>query len=93
MLVCQPLNANFGALQGLTPRSAELFYRKLRAAVQPYDAKPLTFPEAENDPHWYVDSTHPTAKAWLAYDRALDTFYPRVVPRAELAVSSGLRAR
>ncbi len=74
LLVCQPLNANFGALQGLTPRSAELFYQKLRDAVKPYDAQLLTFPEAENDPHWYVDSTHPTAKAWLVYDRALDAF-------------------
>ena len=75
LLVCQPLNANFGALQGLTPRSAEIFYQKLHDAVKPTNAKLLTFPEAENDPHWYVDSTHPTAKAWLAYDRVLDEFF------------------
>ena len=76
LLVCQPLNANFGALQGLTTRSGELFYSRLRTAVAPYPtAKLLTFPQAENDPHWFVDATHPTAKAWLAYDRALDAFY------------------
>ena len=76
LLVCQPLNANFCELQGLTPLSSELFYRRLHDAVTPYpSATLLTFPQAENDPHWYVDSTHPTAKAWLVYDRALDTFF------------------
>lgn len=76
LLVCQPINANFCELQGLSPRSSELFYRRLREAVAPYKATMLlTFPQAENDPHWYVDSTHPTAKAWLAYDQVLDTFH------------------
>ena len=76
LLVCQPLNANFGALQGLTARSSGLFYRRLQEAVAPYPtAKLLTFPQAENDPHWFVDASHPTAKAWLAYNRALDAFY------------------
>ena len=76
LLVCQPLNANFAVAQGLTDRSAELFYHRLQTVVAPYTiATLLTFPEAEHDPHWFVDSTHPTAKAWLAYDRALDTFY------------------
>lgn len=76
LLVCQPLNANFCELQGLTPRSSEKFYQRLHDAVAPYPTtKLLTFPQAESDPHFYVDSTHPTAKAWLAYDQALDTFY------------------
>ena len=76
LLVCQPVNANFAALQGLTPRSSELFYESLQAAVAPYPLATLrTFPQAENDPHWFVDATHPTAKAWLAYDRELDAFY------------------
>ncbi len=76
LLICQPLNANFGALQGLTARSGELFYRRLKEAVAPYPKVMLqTFPQAENDPHWYVDSTHPTAKAWLEYDRELDEFF------------------
>ena len=76
LVICQPLNANFAALQGLTARSTDLFYRRLQAAVVPYPTATLsTFPEAENDPHWFVDATHPTAKAWLAYDRALNAFY------------------
>ncbi len=76
LLVCQPLNANFCALQGLTSRSSELFYNRLHAAVDPFRTTTLlTFPQAETDPHWYVDSTHPTAKAWLVYDRSLDAFF------------------
>ena len=76
LLVCQPFNDDFWELHGLTPRASALFYHRLREAVAPYpSATLLTFPQAGTDPHWYVDSTHPTAKAWLAYDRALDAFF------------------
>ncbi len=70
------MNTNFTALQGLTEHSTGFFYHRLGEAVSPYPATTLlTFPQAENDPHWFVDATHPTAKAWLAYDRALNAFY------------------
>ena len=75
LLICQPLNAKFSQLQGLTARSNALFYDRLRQAVAPFKARLVTFPNEEPDPHFYRDCTHPSAKAWIAYDAALDAFY------------------
>ncbi len=75
LVICQPLNAKFGQLQGLTAKSSTLFYDRLREAAAPYKVRLLTFPDGERDPHFYQDCTHPSAKAWIAYDAALDTFY------------------
>ena len=84
LVICQPFNTTYHALQGLTPGSTAFFFDRVRAAVAPYTATVtlLTFPQAETDPHWYVDSTHPSAKAWLMYDRAMDAFYHAAGDRA-----------
>ena len=75
MVVCQPLNAKFCQLQGLTARSSGLFYDRLRQATAPFKARLVTFPDGEPDPHFYRDCVHPSAKAWIVYDAALDAFY------------------
>ena len=75
LVVCQPMNAKFCQLQGLTARSPALFYDRLRQAVAPFKAKLVTFTDEERDPHFYRDCVHPSAKAWIAYDAALDAFY------------------
>ncbi len=75
LVICQPMNAKFSQLQGLTARSSTLFYERLREAVEPFKARLITFPAGEPDPHFYRDCTHPSAKAWIAYDEAIDAFY------------------
>ena len=75
LLICQPCNATFNRLQGLTVRSNTLFYDRLRDAAAPYKAKLVTFPDEEHDPHFYRDCVHPSAKAWIAYDAAMDAFF------------------
>ncbi len=75
LVICQPLNAKFSQLQGLTARSDTLFYDRLRQAMAPFKARLVTFPDGEPDPHFYRDCVHPSAKAWIAYDAALDAFY------------------
>ncbi len=75
LVICQPLNAKFSQLQGLTARSGKLFYDRLREAAGPFKARLVTFPDGELDPHFYRDCVHPSAKAWIAYDAALDAFY------------------
>ncbi len=84
LVVCQPLNAKFSQLQGLTARSNALFYDRLRQAVAPFKARLATFPDGEPDPHFYRDCVHPSAKAWIAYDAALDAFYHEPVPTDRL---------
>ena len=75
LVICQPMNTKFCQLQGLTGKSSTLFYERLRASIAPYKARLLTFPDEERDPHFYQDCIHPSAKAWIAYDAALDAFY------------------
>ncbi len=75
LLVCQPLNAGFTRLQGLTANSTDLFYNRLRQAVAPFPLQLATFPSAEPDPHFYHDCIHPSAKAWIVYDQRLDRFF------------------
>lgn len=75
LIICQPLNAKFSQLQGLTERSEKLFYDRLQEATAPFKARLLTFPAGEPDPHFYRDCVHPSAKAWIDYDAALDAFY------------------
>ena len=75
LVVCQPLNERFCQLQGLTEKSFALFYDRLRQAAAPYKVKLATFPDRENDAHFYQDSVHPSGKGWITYDAALDTFF------------------
>ena len=84
LVICQPLNAKFSQLQGLTARSSTLFYDRLRETMAPFKAQLMTFPDGEPDPHFYRDCTHPSAKAWIAYDAALDAFYHEPMPADSL---------
>ena len=79
LVICQPMNAKFSQLQGLTARSGDLFYNRLREKMAPFKAKLVTFTGEERDPHFYRDCIHPSAKAWIAYDEALDAFYHETV--------------
>ena len=84
LVICQPLNAKFSQLQGLTARSNTLFYNRLHEAVAPFKARLVTFPNEERDPHFYRDCVHPSAKAWIEYDATLDAFYHEPVARDSL---------
>ncbi len=75
LVVCQPLNAKFARLQGLTDRSIALFYDRLRQVSAPYKTQLTTFPQGEKDAHFYQDSVHPSGKGWIEYDAAMDAFY------------------
>lgn len=75
LVVCQPINANYSRLQGVGDGPREEFYRKLRAETNPFSARLALFPAEAEDPHFFRDANHPTARGWLTYDRVLDEFY------------------
>jgi D-alanine transfer protein len=76
LIVCQPINTNFNRQHGLTSRSTAFFYRRLAAALEGNgDIELRTWPDEGLDAHFYRDCVHPSAKAWLIYDQALDAFY------------------
>ena len=75
LLVCQPINLQFSQLQGLTPRSSTLLYDRMKAVAATHRVQLDLFPDQARDPHFYRDCIHPSAKAWVTYDRQLDSFY------------------
>ena len=74
-VICQPINANFSQLQGVSAPSRAGFYQKLRAETEAFHVPLLTYPKEGEDPHYFRDANHPSALTWLVYDRALDAFY------------------
>ncbi len=74
LVVCQPINANYSRLQGITESVRAGFYQRLRSETDAFHVPLLTFPEQGEDPHYFQDANHPSALMWLVYDRALDTF-------------------
>ena len=75
LLVCQPINVKFSELQGLTERSSTLVYERMKEVAATYGAQLDLFTDGANDPHFFRDCIHPSAKAWVIYDHRLDSFY------------------
>ena len=81
LFISQPLNLANPGLAGVTLQSRRVYYgrlgRLLRAAGYPL----RDFTERENDPAFFNDLIHPSAKAWIFYDREIDRFYSGVTDR------------
>ena len=75
LVVCQPINARYNQLQGVSAGVRANFYRRLNAETASFHVPLLTFPTQGDDPHYFQDANHPSALMWLVYDRALDAFY------------------
>ncbi len=75
LVVCQPINANYTRLQGISDAVRAGFYRRLNDETVALHAPLLTFPAQGEDAHYFRDADHPSALLWLEYDRALDVFY------------------
>ena len=77
LVICQPLNANFNQMQGVSAQTRARFYERLHAETAPFHVTLLTYPEEAKDPHYFQDANHPTPLTWLIYDRAMDAFFHR----------------
>ncbi len=75
MVVCQPINANYTRLQGISDPVRAGFYRRLGDETAAFGVPLLIFPAQGEDAHYFHDADHPSALMWLVYDRALDAFY------------------
>ncbi len=75
LVICQPINARYNELQGVSAAARTGFYRKLGAETAAFHVPLLTFPGQGEDPHYFQDANHPSPLLWLWYDRALDTFF------------------
>ena len=75
LFISQPFNGRYRDLGGTTRRSRQVYYDKLAATLAGSSYPLLDFNEHEEDRFFFNDANHPSAKAWIAYDQAMDAFY------------------
>ena len=75
MFISQPFNGNFYDQSGTTPVGRRAYYEKLAQVIGPSGDALRDYSEHEEDRFFFNDSGHPSAKAWIYYDQALDQFY------------------
>ena len=75
MFISQPFNGNFYDMSGTTPEGRRVYYEKLAQVVGPSGYTLRDYSAHEEDRFFFNDSGHPSAKAWIYYDQALDQFY------------------
>ena len=52
-----------------------VYYKKLANLIRPSGSPLLEYADHEGDRFFFNDSGHPSAKAWIYYDEALDRFH------------------
>jgi D-alanine transfer protein len=80
VFVDQPFNGVYRDQGGTTPAGRRLYYEKLARVISAGGFPLQDYPEHEEDRFFFNDTGHPSAKAWIYYDRGLDEFY-RDLPR------------
>jgi D-alanine transfer protein len=75
LFVDQPYNGIYRDLGGTTPEGRRPYYDKLARVIAAGGFALQDYPEHEEDRFFFNDTGHPSAKAWIYYDRGLDAFY------------------
>ena len=78
MQVCfitQPFNGITSDAAGVSPRARRVCYDRLQAALRSTGYSAPDFTGCEEDRFFFSDEDHPSAKAWIFYDREIDRFY------------------
>ena len=71
-----PLNATAFESVGVTPDQLALYYATLQREIAAYGFPVETFEAHQSDPEFFGDSMgHPSAKGWMAFNRAMSAFY------------------
>ncbi len=75
LFISQPFNGNFYDLSGTTPAGRQAYYENLARVIKPSGFGLRDYSAREEDRFFFNDSGHPSAKAWIYYNRAIDQFY------------------
>ena len=75
VLISQPFNGSYNDLRGTTRMGRRIYYQMLTSIIGPSGFTLLDYSEHEPDRFFFNDAGHPSAKAWIYYDQALDRFY------------------
>ena len=75
LLVDQPINGLLSDEEGVTPRARQAYYRRVAQMAAAHHAVLRDFSAHEEEQGFFLDAVHPSARAWVWYDQALEEFY------------------
>jgi len=82
LILSMPVPGDFYEHAGVSRSARNDYYTKLRALVERYHFPVVEFEAHDEDPAFLIrHASHLTAKGWVYYDRALDDFFHRRLPR------------
>ncbi len=71
----QPFKGGFRDRMGISAESRQVYYARVEAVLRAGGYPWHDFSEHEEDDAFFADAEHPSAQAWLFYNRAIDRFY------------------
>lgn len=75
LLINQPINGPASDRLGISPAARRRYYDRVAGIAARHRVPLGDFSAEEEDPAFFRDPVHPSAKAWVLYDRALAEFY------------------
>ncbi len=81
LFVDQPFNGVYRDMGGTTPQGRRPYYEKLARVIAAGGFTLHDYPDHEEDRFFFNDTGHPSGKAWIFYDHALDEFYRGLPPQ------------
>jgi D-alanine transfer protein len=83
LLLSMPFDGQSYDETGISLAARDSYYKRLRALAQRYHVPLVEFQGHDEDPAFlYLHKSHLTAKGWIYYDRVLDDFFHRRLPRS-----------
>jgi D-alanine transfer protein len=77
LVIDQPINGRWSDERGVSAKARQVYYGRVRRIAAAYGIRVADFSSHEEDPAFFADAVHPSAKAWIYYNQALDEFYHR----------------
>jgi D-alanine transfer protein len=83
LILSMPIPGDLYDHLGISRSAREDYYSKLRVLVSQYHFPVVEFEAHDSDSAFLIrHQSHLTAKGWMYYDRALDDFFHRRIPRS-----------
>ena len=75
LFISQPIDGVHSDSRGVTPQARSAYYRRLEALLAAAGYPLRDFSEREEDRFFFHNVDHPSAKAWIFFDREIDAFH------------------
>lgn len=75
LFIIQPFNGGDSDAAGITPRARRVYYERVEKLLGTAGFSWADFSGHEEDRRFFEANDHPSAKAWIFYDREINRFY------------------